>query len=59
MSNNELKKKIVKWAEEYKFSNVGFTDIDLSIEEERLKDWLNNKFHGDMHYMEKHGEKKN
>ena len=57
MSNNELKKKIVKWAKEYKFSNVGFTDIDLSIEEERLKDWLNNKFHGDMHYMEKHGEK--
>ena len=58
MSNNELKKKIVKWAKEYKFSNVGFTDIDLSIEEERLKDWLNNKFHGDMHYMEKHGEKR-
>ena len=58
MSNNELKKKIIKWAKEYKFSNVGFTDIDLSIEEERLKDWLNNKFHGDMHYMEKHGEKR-
>ncbi|GIR93196.1 MAG: hypothetical protein CM15mP93_13830 [Thiotrichaceae bacterium] len=37
---------------------MGFTDIDLSIEEERLKDWLNNKFHGDMHYMEKHGEKR-
>lgn len=41
------------------FEAVGFAEADHMQEEEiRLKDWLNNGFHGKMSYMENHFEKR-
>ena len=37
---------------------MGFSDIDLREDEIHLLNWLENKFHGEMHYMEKHGLKR-
>ena len=53
-----LKNKIIEWAEELGFDGVGFSDINLQEDEAYLLSWLKNKFHGEMHYMEKHGLKR-
>ena len=53
-----LKNKIIEWGDELGFDGVGFTDIDLKEDETHLLNWLENKFHGEMYYMEKHGDKR-
>ncbi len=58
MKSKLLKNKIIKWSNELGFDGVGFTDIDLKEDEVHLKNWLKNKFHGEMHFMEKHGTKR-
>ncbi|SRR5579883_22120 len=40
------------------FQQVGITDIDLSRYEKNFLEWLKNQFHGEMHYMAEHGEKR-
>ena len=50
-----LAKQIKHWGQELGFSQVGFSDIDLSSHEKALTDWLENNYHGEMDYMEKHG----
>lgn len=51
----ELAEKIKSWGQELGFSQIGFSDIDLTEHEQALQNWLDNKYHGDMDYMEKHG----
>jgi epoxyqueuosine reductase len=51
----ELAEKIKLWGKELGFSQVGFSDIDLSSHEKALTQWLENNYHGEMDYMEKHG----
>jgi epoxyqueuosine reductase len=51
----ELTQKIKFWGQELGFSQVGFSDIDLSSHEKALTTWLEKNYHGDMDYMEKHG----
>jgi epoxyqueuosine reductase len=58
MKSKLLKKKIIDWSRELGFDGVGFTDIDLKEDETHLLNWLENKFHGEMHYMKKHGVKR-
>ena len=58
MKSKLLKKKIIDWSHELGFDGVGFTDIDLKEDETHLLNWLENKFHGEMHYMKKHGVKR-
>ena len=50
--------KIKQWAHDYDFSDCGITDCDLTAAKQDLKQWLSKQFHGDMHYMEKHGSKR-
>ncbi|MBY6188138.1 tRNA epoxyqueuosine(34) reductase QueG [Marinobacter hydrocarbonoclasticus] len=38
------------------FCAVGIADLDLSEEWPRLKDWLDNQYHGEMDYMARHGQ---
>lgn len=40
------------------FQQIGITNTDLSQYEERFKTWLQQGFHGSMHFMEKHGTKR-
>jgi epoxyqueuosine reductase len=51
----ELAEKIQLWGQELGFSQVGFSDIDLSSHEQALTKWLENNYHGEMDYMAKHG----
>jgi len=51
----ELAGKIKLWGQELGFNQVGIADIDLSAHEDKLQQWLNNNYHGNMDYMAKHG----
>ncbi|XAH26202.1 tRNA epoxyqueuosine(34) reductase QueG [Xylophilus sp. GW821-FHT01B05] len=44
-----------EWARELGFSQIGVTGVDLSSAEAGLVSWLEQGFHGSMHYMESHG----
>lgn len=59
MSSNlhyqDLAEKIKHWAHELGFSQVGISDVDLSLHEQRLQEWLDNQYHGNMDYMARHG----
>lgn len=50
-----LSNEIQSWGKQLGFSQIGISDIDLSIHEAALQNWLDNKYHGDMDYMERHG----
>ena len=51
----ELASKIMVWGEELGFSQLGICDIDLKAHEAGLQRWLDNNYHGNMDYMERHG----
>jgi epoxyqueuosine reductase len=53
-----LKDEIRAWCSELGFQQMGVSDIDLSLAESRLNNWLSRRFHGSMHYMERHGSKR-
>ena len=53
-----LKAQIVDWCRELGFSQVGISDVELATAESRLRDWLARRFHGSMHYMQRHGSKR-
>ena len=53
-----LKDEVIVWCNELGFQKVGITDVDLQQAEARLNEWLRAKFHGSMHYMERHGNKR-
>ncbi len=47
-----------QWAKQLGFQQLGISDIDLSTTEKSFKQWLTNKFHGDMEWMQRHGNKR-
>jgi len=51
----ELAEKIKYWGKELGFSEIGFSDVDLSQHEQALSNWLENSYHGEMDYMKRHG----
>lgn len=51
-----LAESIKTWSAELGFHQTGFSDIDLQRAEARLNTWLERGYHGEMHFMEKHGE---
>ena len=57
-SMQSLVGNIKAWGQALGFQQIGITDIDLSHYEPRLLAWLEQQFHGEMHYMEKHGTKR-
>jgi epoxyqueuosine reductase len=46
------------WSQELGFQQVGITDTDLSLYEERFTTWIAKGLHGSMYFMEKHGSKR-
>lgn len=58
MSMNQLADEIRQWSLALGFQQVGITDVDLGAAEPRLQTWLAQQYHGDMHYMHKHGSKR-
>lgn len=55
---DRLKYDIVDWSRELGFQQLGVADIDLGTAEERLREWLDRRFHGSMAYMQRHGTKR-
>jgi len=53
-----LKKRILDWGLELGFSRIGVADVDLGEAEGRLRQWLSKGFHGEMHYMQRHGPRR-
>lgn len=54
----ELSIAIKQWALELGFQQCGITNIDLSHEQPNYQKWLEAGFHGDMHYLEQHLDKR-
>lgn len=57
-NNSDLVLKIKNWGQELGFQQVGITDTDLQSAEDRLHQWIDQGFHGEMDYMHKHGLKR-
>lgn len=53
-----LVQRIREWALELGFQQLGISDVDLGQHPEYLRRWLAAGFHGEMGYMEKHGERR-
>ncbi len=53
-----LKNLIKHTAQQLGFADTGVTDTDLSAYEAEYFNWLGQQFHGEMHYMAKHGHKR-
>ena len=54
----ELAGRIKVWGHELGFQQVGITDTDLSEDEPYLMAWLGKHRHGEMDYMQRHGNKR-
>lgn len=52
---SKLADDIKIWGRELGFQQIGISDIDLSDAESHLQSWLQNNFHGEMDYMQRHG----
>ncbi|MGZ4978855.1 MAG: tRNA epoxyqueuosine(34) reductase QueG [Methylobacter sp.] len=50
--------QIKQWGQELGFQQVGITDTTLPEAEAHLQNWLDNNFHGEMDYMQRHGLKR-
>jgi epoxyqueuosine reductase len=53
-----LKDQIKTWGIELGFQQLGISDIDLDTAETRLKEWVAARYHGEMEYMVRHGERR-
>jgi len=47
-----------RWGSELGFQQIGISGIDLKRAETRLRTWIQQGFHGQMHYMDQHGSKR-
>ena len=55
---DELVKKIRSWGKQLGFQQIGVSDTDLAEAEIRLLNWLDKGFHGEMEWMQRHGNKR-
>ena len=53
-----LARDIKRWGQELGFQQVGIADVALPEAERRLLDWLAQQYHGEMHYMARHGTRR-
>ncbi len=58
MTPENLATQIKTWGAELGFQQVGITGIDLKEDERHLHNWLEQDLHGDMAYMQRHGNKR-
>lgn len=55
---DRIASQIKSWGTALGFQQIGISDIHLEQAEQKLKQWLRNRFHGEMHYMARHGLKR-
>ncbi|MCB1659332.1 MAG: tRNA epoxyqueuosine(34) reductase QueG [Pseudomonadales bacterium] len=54
----QLTANIKAWGQAFGFGQIGISGIDLQQHGQHLQHWLHKGFHGDLHYMAAHGEKR-
>lgn len=54
----DISAKLPEWGVELGFDALGISSIDLSSAEQRLWAWLEQGYHGDMDWMQRHGTKR-
>lgn len=54
----DLSAKLPEWGAELGFDAIGISSLDLSSAEQKLWAWLENGYHGDMDWMQRHGTKR-
>lgn len=57
-SLQEIVRKLKAYAKHIGFQQIGIADVDLTTAESHLLNWLERGFHGEMHYMQRHGLKR-
>lgn len=57
-SLDETARKLKAFGKHIGFQQIGITNVDLTVAESHLLDWLGRDFHGEMHYMKHHGLKR-
>ena len=57
-TKNSLSQDIKRWAQELGFQQAGITQGLLPDYEQKLEDWLDKGYHGEMDYMERYGVKR-
>lgn len=55
---SQLSSNVKLWGKELGFQQIGITDTQLGPHKHYLKRWLNEGYHGDMLWMEDHGNKR-
>ncbi|MFT6220766.1 MAG: epoxyqueuosine reductase [Candidatus Endobugula sp.] len=55
----QLAQEVHQWGRELGFQQVGITDVDLGQHREHLQTWLDNRYHGEMKWMETHQDLRN
>lgn len=53
-----LAQQIKQWGRELGFQQIGIADTDLQAEEDRLQQWLDKGYQGDMAWLGEHGHKR-
>ena len=53
---SQLKTQITQWATDLGFAKTGFSTTQLGEHETRFVNWLQNDFHGEMDYMQRHAD---
>jgi len=56
--NHITQTRLEQWAKQLGFQQLGVSGIDLAREERYLQRWLAQDFHGDMEWMQRHGNKR-
>jgi len=54
----QLAQDVKRWGSELGFQQVGISDVALDEAEQRLLEWLDRGFHGEMGYMARHGRRR-
>ena len=55
---DQLALQIKDWGQEIGFAQIGIADIDLNHTKDHYLEWIKQGFHGEMHYMVKHGSRR-
>ncbi len=56
LDSAQLAQDIKAWGLELGFQQVGITDVDMAHHGQRLQEWLQKDYHGEMAYMADHGD---
>ena len=55
-SDKSIVAQLRQWATEMGFADLGITDCNMQPHDERLQQWLDRNYHGEMSYMSHHAE---